>query len=307
MKILVTGGAGFIGSHIVDGFLARDHEVIVVDTLATGNRANLNPSARFYELDVRSKEFADLIESEKPEVIDHHAAQTMVRVSTEQPIYDAQVNVLGIINLLTASVKAGVRKIIFASSGGTVYGATDKLPITEDQPFAPESPYGISKTASEYYLRYFAANYGIKYTALRYANVFGTRDTISSEHVITVFTKRLLAGETPVIHWDGEQAKDYIYVDDVVNANMLALERGDNQAFNIGAGQPVSVNHIYQLLTRITGVDIPAQYGPKRMGDVRMFYFDCAKAKRELGWLPAVTFEDGLAQAVAWYRRQHEA
>jgi UDP-glucose 4-epimerase len=304
MKILVTGGAGFIGSHIVDGFLARGHEVIVVDNLATGNKSNLNPAARFYELDVRSTQFADLIAAEKPEVIDHHAAQTMVRVSTEQPLHDSQVNVQGIINLLTASVKASVRKVIFASSGGTVYGTTEKLPITEDQPFAPESPYGISKTTCEYYLRYFAANSSLKYTALRYANVFGTRDTISSEHVITVFTKRLLAGQTPIIQWDGEQAKDYVFVQDVVQANILALDKGDNQAYNIGAGKPISVNHIYQLLRQITGVYTPAQSGPKRQGDVRLFYFDCAKAKKELGWTPTMPFEQGLAQVVAWYRKQ---
>ena len=305
MKILVTGGAGFIGSHIVDGFLAQGHDVIVVDNLATGNRIYLNPAARFFEMDVRSSEFAQLIMDEKPEVIDHHAAQTMVRVSTEEPIYDTQVNVQGIINLLTAAVKAGVRKVIFASSGGTVYGTTDKLPISEDQPFAPESPYGISKTTSEFYLRYFAANFGITYTALRYANVFGTRDTVSSEHVITVFTQRLLDGLTPVIHWDGEQAKDYIHVDDVVRANILALTKGDNQAFNIGAGQPVSVNRIYELLVKITGVNMAAKYGPKRMGDVRLFYFDTRKAQRDLGWTPEVSFEDGLSSAVTWYRGQH--
>ena len=304
-KILVTGGAGFVASHIVDAFLALGHQVIVVDNLATGKLANLNPAARFHQLDVRSRDFAQLIELEKPEIIDHHAAQTMVRVSTEQPEYDTQVNVQGIINLLTAATKAGTRKIIFASSGGTVYGTVRRLPIGEDQPFAPESPYGISKTASEYYLRYFAANFDLRYTALRYANVYGSRDTISSEHVITVFTKRLLDGLPPIIHWDGEQAKDYVYVDDVVRANVLALDHGDNEAYNIGSGQPISVNTIYQLLTKITGINISAQYGPKRMGDVRLFYFDCAKAQRDLGWAPQVAFEDGLAKAVEWYRGQH--
>lgn len=301
-KVLVTGGAGFIGSHIVDGLLAQGHTVTVVDNLATGNRANLNPAAHFYELDVRTPEFAQLIADERPEVINHHAAQTMVRVSTEQPAFDSQVNVQGMINLLSAAVKAGVRKVIFASSGGTVYGTTTNLPIREDQPFSPESPYGISKAAGEYYLRYYAANYGLRYTALRYANVFGTRDTTSSEHVITVFTRRLLDGEMPVIHWDGEQAKDYVHVEDVVRANLLALNAGDNEAYNIGSGKPISVNTIFTLLSEIIGVKVKPTYGPRRVGDVRLFYFDCSKASRELGWTPDMPFESGLQQAVSWYR-----
>jgi len=302
-KILVTGGAGFIASHIVDRLIELGQTVIVVDNLATGYRENVNPAARFYELDVRSPDLARLIETERPEVIDHHAAQTMVRVSTEQPEYDSQVNVQGIINLLTAAARAGTRKVIFSSSGGTVYGTCQSLPITEKEPFAPESPYGISKAASEFYLRYFAANLGIHYTALRYANIFGARDTISSEHVITVFAKRLLQGLPPIIHWDGEQAKDYLYVDDAVNANILALDHGDDQAYNIGSGKPVSVNTIYRLLVEGTGVDIEAQHGPKRVGDVRLFYFDCSKAERELGWKPQVAFEEGLARTLAWFRQ----
>ena len=301
-KILVTGGAGFIASHIVDRLIEIGHEVIVVDNLATGYRENVNPSARFYELDVREPEFAQLILAERPEVINHHAAQTRVRISTEQPDYDAQVNVLGLINLLKAAAEASVRKVIFASSGGTVYGTCQHLPITENEPFAPESPYGISKAASEYYLRYFAANLGVHYTALRYANIFGSRDTISSEHVITVFAKRLLQGLPPIIHWDGEQAKDYLYVDDAVQVNILALDRGDDQAYNIGSGRPLSVNAIYRLLVDMTGIAIEAQHGPKRVGDVRLFYFDCSKAAHELGWTPQVSPEEGMARTVKWFQ-----
>ena len=303
-KILVTGGAGFIASHIVDRLIGLGHKVLVVDNLATGYRENVNPAAHFYEMDIRSPEFARLIETEKPQVINHHAAQTMVRVSTEQPEYDAQVNILGIINLLTAAAQAGVRKVIFASSGGTVYGTCQRLPITEDEPFAPESPYGISKATDEFYLRYFAANLGVHYTALRYANIFGPRDTISSEHVITVFAERLLQGLPPIIHWDGEQAKDYLYIDDAVQANILAMDRGDDQAFNIGSGKPVSVNAIYRLLVQITDIDIPAQSGPKRVGDVRLFYFDCSKARRELAWTPQVPFEEGVARTLEWFRQK---
>jgi UDP-glucose 4-epimerase len=301
-KILVTGGAGFIGSHIVDRLIGLGHKVIVVDNLATGVRENVNPAARFFQADVRDAEFGRLILLERPEVINHHAAQTMVRVSTEQPEYDAQVNVLGMLNLLQAAAQAGVRKVIFASSGGTVYGTCKRLPITEEEPLAPESPYGISKAAGELYLRYYAANGGPCYTALRYANIIGPRDTVSSEHVVTVFIHQLLAGRPPVIHWDGEQAKDYLYVDDAVEANVLALDRGDDQAYNIGSGQPVSVNEIYRLLTRVTGTHISAGHGPKRIGDVRLFYFDCSKAARELGWRPRVPFAEAVARTVAWYR-----
>lgn len=304
-RILVTGGAGFIGSHVVDRYVAMGHDVLVADTLRTGSRANLNPAARFFELDVRSDAFADLVLGERPDVISHHAAQTMVRPSTEDPVFDTQVNVQGLLNLMQASVKAGVRKVIFASSGGTVYGTSDRLPISEDHPFSPESPYGISKAASEYYLRYYAANYPVRFTALRYANVFGERDELSSEHVITVFSRLLLRGEIPTIHWDGEQAKDYVHVADVADANALALDRGDNAAFNIGCGQPTSVNEIYRLLSGILGVAAEPKRGPKRVGDVRLVYFDCGKAGRELGWAPRVAFGDGLARTVAWYREQH--
>ena len=305
-KILLTGGAGFIGSHIVDRYVALGHEVIVVDNLRTGARANLNPAAEFHVLDVRSPEFAALIEREKPEIINHHAAQTMVRPSTEDPLFDTQVNVQGIVNLLQSAVRAGTRKVIFSSSGGTVYGTSERLPITEDHPFAPESPYGISKATSEYYLRYYAANFAIRFTALRYANVFGERDELSSEHVITVFTRLLLRGETPVIHWDGEQAKDYVHVADVVEANVLAIDRGDNSAYNIGMGRPISVNEIYRQLAAILGATVVPKHGPRRMGDVRLVYFDCAKAERELGWRPNVEFGEGLARTVDWYKRHHE-
>jgi UDP-glucose 4-epimerase len=302
MKILVTGGAGFIGYHIVDRYIQQGHDVIVVDNLATGNQDNVNPAARFFPIDVRSSEFAELIRTEKPEVINHHAAQTLVRVSTEQPVFDADVNVLGIINLLQAATAAGVRKVIFASSGGTVYGTRDVLPITEDTPFSPESPYGISKVSSEFYLRYYAANWGVAYTALRYANIFGPRDTVSSEHVITVFATQMIKGQTPTIHWDGEQAKDYLYVGDVVKANVLALTKGDNEAYNLGAGQAISVNAIFEKIRDILDIDVQPNYGPKRLGDVRLFYLDSAKAQRELGWRPQAPFDQALARTVLWYR-----
>jgi len=301
-KIIVTGGAGFIGSHIVDRYIELGHEVIAVDNLTTGFAENVNPAARFHEIDVRSSEFADFILSERPEVINHQAAHTKIQTSNEQPDYDADVNILGIINLLKSAADAAVRKVIFASSGGTVYGTCDRLPISETEPFSPQSPYGISKTTSEFYLRYFAANWNVNYTALRYANIYGPRDTISSEHVITVFISRLLDGKTPIIHWDGEQAKDYVFVDDVATANVLALDLGDNEAYNIGFGEPTTVNTIYHQLVNLSGIDIPTEYRPKRMGDVRLFYLDSSKAKRELGWRPKITLDEGLESTFSWYQ-----
>ena len=302
MKVLVTGGAGFIGSHIVDALIQEGHQVVVVDNLSTGRQSNLNPRARFYQLDIRAPAFLDGMRAEKPDVVNHHAAQARIQVSTADLWQDAEVNILGTINVLTASVRAGTGKVIFASSGGTVYGTSEQLPISEEQPFNPQSPYGITKVAGEYYLRYFAANYNLKYTALRYANIYGPRDHVSSEHVITVFAEQLLRGERPTIHWDGEQAKDYLYVSDAVRANLLVLERGHNQAYNIGTGIPISVNRIYRALTAMIGTDLKPAYGPKLAGDVRRFYLDCQKAGRELDWFPLVSFEDGLRQTLAWFR-----
>jgi UDP-glucose 4-epimerase len=303
VKILVTGGAGFIGSHMVDALIEEGHQVVVIDNLATGYERNLNPKAHFYKLDIRSPELAEVCARERPEVVNHHAAQTMVRISTEDPFYDADVNVRGLLNLLDNCLKVGVQKIVFASSGGTVYGSQAELPIREEQPFAPESPYGITKVASEYYLRYFAHNFGLKYTILRYANVYGPRDHVSSEHVITVFSEQLLRDERPTIHWDGEQAKDYVYIDDAVRANLLVMNGGDNLAYNIGSGAPLSVNSIYAHLSRLIGSDVEPAHGPKRLGDVRLFYLDCSKARRELDWEPRIGLEEGLSRTVAYYRQ----
>jgi UDP-glucose 4-epimerase len=302
MKVLVTGGAGFVASHVVDALVENGHEAVVVDNLRSGERGNVPPGVPLHNIDIRSPELVRLLESERPEVVCHHAAQTTVKGSTSDPKYDADVNVMGMINLLQGCVSAGVRKVTFSSSGGTVYGNTQNLPVKETEPLRPVSPYGITKVAGEEYIEYFGENFGLKYTIMRYSNIYGPRDHASSEHVITVFIDRLLAGKTPVIHWDGEQSKDYLYVADCVAANLVVLTEGDNEVYNIGSGRPLSVNEIFREITRQMGVDVEPEYGPKRPGDVRAFYLDISKAERELGWAPRVSFEEGLARTIRSYR-----
>ncbi len=233
----------------------------------------------------------------------HQAAQTTVKRSTADPKYDADVNIMGLINLLQGCAQHDVRKVAFASSGGTVYGNPEWLPVSESATLSPVSPYGITKMASEYYMRYFAEATGMTYSVLRYSNIFGPRDHASSEHVITVFVDLLLAGKTPTIHWDGEQSKDYLYVQDCVDANVAVLTAGDNEVYNIGSGRPLSVNAIFRAVADEVGTDIEPRYGPKRPGDVRAFYLDISKAERQLGWKPRVSFDDGLRRTVEWFRR----
>src|SRR5437764_14295319 len=257
MRILVTGGAGFIGSHIVDQCIAAGHAVAVVDNLwdeGGGKKTNLNPQARFYHADITDETALDKIFAEvKPEVVSHQAAQHSVAISTKNPQLDARVNVLGLLNVLTNCTRVGTRKIVFASSGAT-YGTPVRLPIDEDVPQRPESPYGITKMVTEYYLHYWQEAHGLTYTALRYGNVFGPRQDPNGEAgVIAIFAQRFLKKDSVRIDWDGEQEKDYVYVGDVARANLLAFERGDNDIFCIGTGKRTSVNTIYQTLEGLIG------------------------------------------------------
>jgi UDP-glucose 4-epimerase len=306
MKILVTGGAGFIGSHIVDQCIAAGHEVAVVDNLweeGGGKKSNLNSKARFFRADITNEaELTRIFDEVKPEIVSHQAAQHSVAVSTKNPQLDARVNVLGLLNVLTNCVRVGVRKITFASSGAT-YGTPVRLPIDEETPQRPESPYGITKMVTEHYLRYWQEAYGLTYTALRYGNVYGPRQDPNGEAgVVAIFAKRFLAHEPVRIDWDGEQRKDYVFVEDVARANVIALERGDNDIFCIGTGRAVSVNEIYNVLTEITGYKPEITRAPKRPGDIYLAYFDSGKAKRILGWEPSVTFEEGTKATVDFFR-----
>lgn len=308
MKIVVTGGAGFIGSHIVDQCVAAGHEVAVVDNLWSeggGKNANLNPKARFYHVDITDEAGLNRVFDEmKPDVVSHQAAQHSVSVSTKHPKLDAQVNVLGLLNVLTNCTRTGVRKIVFASSGAT-YGTPVRLPIDEEVPQRPESPYGITKMVTEYYLRYWQEANGLTYTALRYGNVYGPRQDPNGEAgVIAIFAKRFLKHETVRIDWDGEQQKDYVYVGDVARANLIALEHGDNDIFCIGTGKGTSVNEIFHALEKMTGYTPEVEHAPKRAGDIHLAYFNCAKAARILGWKPEVNIEEGIHATVDYFRQQ---
>ncbi len=307
MKILVTGGAGFIGSHIVDQCVTAGHEVAVVDNLWSeggGKNTNLNPKARFYQIDITDEAGLERVFDEvKPDVVSHQAAQHSVSVSTKYPKLDAKVNVLGLLNVLTNCTRTGVRKIVFASSGAT-YGTPVRLPIDEDVPQRPESPYGITKMVTEYYLRYWQEANGLTYTALRYGNVYGPRQDPNGEAgVIAIFAKRFLKHEGVRIDWDGEQQKDYVYVGDVARANLIALEHGDNDIFCIGTGKGTSVNEIYHALEKFTGYSPEIVRAPRRAGDIHLAYFNCAKAARILGWKPEVDIEEGIKATVDYFRQ----
>jgi UDP-glucose 4-epimerase len=302
MKSLVTGGAGFIGSHIVDLLLEEGHDVAVVDNLVGGRRNNVNPSARFYREDIRSTEFRQIMRLEKPEVVFHEAAQMSVKKSTDDPIYDAQVNVLGLLNVLESCTAVGVRKVVFASSGAT-YGNPDYLPLDEQHPLRPASPYGITKMVAEHYLAYYALDRGLQFTALRYGNVYGPRQDAHGEAgVIAIFTTQLVSGRTPVIHWDGEQVRDYVYVGDVARANVLAATAGDGGTYCIGTGAGTSVNTVYAELCNALGVHVTPDHAPRRAGDLRAAYFDTARARRDLGWQASVSLEQGMVRTVAAFR-----
>jgi UDP-glucose 4-epimerase len=303
VKILVTGGAGFIGSHIVDGLIESGHEVVVVDDLSFGMKENINPKASFYKLDIRAPDLGELISEERPEVINHHAAQVNLRRSMEEPLFDAGINALGSLNLIEQAVKAEVSKIIYSSTGGALYGEPEVLPAGEDYPIAPLSLYGVHKYIGEHYLRLYAASHNIRYTILRYANVYGPRQNPKGEAgVVAIFSLKMLRGERPVIFGDGSKTRDYVYVSDVVRANILALEGGDNEVFNIGWATEVTDQEIFDRVRDEVGSEIEPVYGKKRPGEIDHISLDYNKIKKALGWQPEVPLDEGIARAVSYYR-----
>ena len=303
MKIVVTGGAGFIASHIVDVFIEHGHEVHIFDNFVTGQRQNLNAGAELHEVDIADERAAQLIERLQPDALCHHAAQMDVRHSVADPSFDARVNILGFINLLEACKNGGVKKVIFASSGGAVYGDQEIFPAPEDHVTRPACPYGVSKRAGELYLSYYHQEFGLSYIALRYGNVYGPRQSAKGEAgVVAIFLSLLLAGQTPIINGDGRQTRDYVYVGDVVAANLAALDSPFVGAINIGTGVETDVVTIFQHLRQALGSTIDAQHGPAKPGEQRRSCLDTRRAGEVLGWRAQITLAEGLRRTAAHYR-----
>ena len=299
MRILVTGGAGFIGSHVADAYVARGHEVMVVDNLSSGKKEYVPPEARFVLCDVTSDTAVEAVRTFRPEIVNHHAAQINVRASVSDPLFDAQVNILGSLRLLEAARQNGVRKFLFASSGGAGYGEQDRFPAEESHPIRPVSPYGAAKMAVELYLHFYRVQYGLEYTALRYSNVYGPRqDPHGEAGVVAIFAERLLRGQAAIVNGDGEQTRDYVYVGDVVRANLAALERGEGLSVNIGTGVETNVNTVFRALRDLAGSRQEEIHGPAMPGEQRRSCLENRMASYELGWYPEVSLEEGLSRTL---------
>jgi len=299
MKILVTGGAGFIASHIVDKYIEAGHDVVIVDNLTTGSKKNINPKAKFYKLDIRSVKLYEIFKKEKFDIVNHHAAQINLRRSVVEPIYDADVNIIGSINVLENCVKNKVKKIIFASSGGAVYGEPDYLPVDEKHPVAPISPYAVSKFSVEKYIYSYFINFGLKYTVLRYGNVYGPRqDPRGEAGVIAIFIDKMRSGVIPIINGDGKQLRDYIYVGDIADLNLIVLKKGENDIYNVGTYKGTSVNTLYNELKKLLNFKKSAEYGPAITGEIYKMYLSAGKVKKALGWSTKVDIKSGLGKTI---------
>jgi len=305
MKIIVTGGAGFIGSNVVDLYIKNGYTVLIVDNLSTGKKENINRKAKFVNLDIRSPKLKKVILDFKPDVINHIAAQIDVRKSVTDPIFNAEVNDLGTLNLLESAILLKKKpKIIFSSTGGAIYGEVkDKNGADESHSQLPISPYAITKRTAEMYLHFYHAIYGLTYSVLRYGNVYGKRqDPLGEAGVIAIFCGKLIDNETPLIFGSGKQERDYLFVEDIARANLLAIKKGDNKIFNIGTGVGTSVNQLFAILKKISGFSGKAKYMPKRLGELDRSILNAKKAKKELGWVPKFTIEEGLKKTFDWQK-----
>lgn len=302
-KVLVTGGAGFIGSHIVDRLIDEGYEVAVVDNLSTGKEENINKKARFYKLDIRDERLEVVFRDEQPDYVNHQAAQVNVRRSVSDPLFDARVNILGIISVLQNCIKYKVKKVIFASSGGAIYGEQQIFPAPEAHPLRPISPYGITKLAAENYFYYYKTIYGLDYAALRYANVYGPRqDPFGEAGVVAIFIRKMLNKEQPIINGDGEQTRDFVYVGDVVRANILAMTNNTSECiFNIGTGIETTINQIFDLLKKNINFSIEEKYGSPKRGEQLRSVLECTKARKTLHWVPKTSFENGLEKTIEYF------
>ncbi len=309
MKILVTGGAGFIASHIVDKYIELGHDVIVVDDLSTGFKHNVNPKAKFYEIDIRSKELEQVFRDEKPEIVNHHAAQISVPVSVKEPELDAEVNVIGFLNILQNCVKYKVKKVIFISSGGAVYGEAEEYPTTENYDPKPLSPYAIHKYVSEKYLYFYHHQYGLKYTVLRYANVFGPRQIPHGEAgVVSIFITNFRDNKKTYLYAFGEEPdgmiRDYVFVRDIVNANVLALDRGELDAFNIGTGLETTTGQLYREIALQMNTKVEPVRKGARLGDIRRSCLNIERAKNEFGWEPKHSLSEGVKETIDFFMKK---
>ena len=305
MNILVTGGAGFIGSNVADAFIAEGHNVFIIDNFSSGKDENVNPKAKVYRMDIRDTAVETIFRDEKIEVMCHHAAQMDVRKSVADPQFDASVNALGFLNLMEAGRKHNLKKVIFASTGGAIYGEQDHFPADENHPTRPLSPYGITKLVTEKYLFFYKEVYGIDHVILRYANIYGPRQSPHGEAgVVAIFTSKMLKGEQPVINGDGKQTRDYVFVGDVVKANLLALKYKGSTIFNIGTGIETDVNQLFHHLRTHTGSTCKDEHVPAKAGEQMRSVISSKKIHEELGWTPSMTIEEGLKITVEFFKNK---
>ena len=303
MNILVTGGAGFIGSHVVDAYINDNHNVVIVDDMSRGRKEFINPRATFHQISISDPQLANIIQKESIKVISHHAAQISVSDSVKNPVKDAESNIIGTLQLLQNAVECGVDKFIFASTGGAIYGEQDYFPAGEDHPQKPTSPYGLSKLSVEGYLKFYKEQYGLKSIIFRYGNVFGPRQNPNGEAgVVAIFNNRLLKGQAPIINGDGEQTRDYIFVRDVVNANLLALKLNGSDTFNVGTGQETSVNELTHLILEVAESNIDVQTSKKNNFEQRRSCLDYKKLKGSLNWSPKVSLKEGLSETFIFFK-----
>ncbi|MEO8047196.1 MAG: NAD-dependent epimerase/dehydratase family protein [Nitrospirota bacterium] len=305
MKVLVTGGAGFIGSHLVDRLIQEGHEVVVVDNLSTGKRRNLNRAARLVKLDIQSWRLERVFRNERPHMVMHLAAQMDVRKSVEDPMFDAQVNVLGTLNVLQQSIKHGVRKVVFSSSGGAIYGEQEIYPAAESHVTRPLSPYGVSKLCGEQYLSYYQRVNGLQIVSLRYANVYGPRQDPEGEAgVVAIFIQKLLNNEQAIVNGNGRQTRDFVYVEDVVEANLAAMGQDIQGTYNVGTGEETSVNDLLGILVRHTNSTCKEVHGPAKGGEQARSVIDSGKLRQELSWESGTELSEGLKRTVDYFRER---
>lgn len=302
MKILITGGAGFIASNITDALIDQGHLVFVLDNLSSGFEKNINPKAIFIKADIRDKNLSQLFEKEKFDIVNHHAAQMDVRRSVADPSFDADVNIIGTINLLQNSIKHGIKKFLFASTGGAIYGEQEYYPADEKHPTNPLSPYGISKLSVEKYLYFYKSQYGLKYTILRYANIYGPRQNPHGEAgAVAIFSKKLLNGEQPIINGDGKQTRDYTFVKDVVKANLLTLDDDCSSIYNVGTGKETDVNTLFDMMNKIIGKGQTEKHGPRMPGEQLRSVISSQKLNQKFGWFPSTSLKDGLTATIEFF------